>query len=110
MASNLIFQKGESAIYQGDCLDVLSGEIADGSVDLIFADPPYNIGKTFSDFKDRWTSDQAYVEWCYRWLELCIDKLKPTGSLYVMASTLAMPSIDLWLRERMSILSRIVWH
>lgn len=39
-----------------------------------------------------------------------IRKLKPTGSLYVMTSTQAMPYLDVWLRERMSILSRIVWH
>ena len=35
---------------------------------------------------------------------------KPTGSLYVMTSTQAMPYLDLWLRERLSILSRIIWH
>lgn len=102
--------EGEAAtVIHGDCLQALAS-VPDESIDLIFADPPYNIGKQFGEFKDSWPSDQAYAEWCYQWLAACIQKLKPTGSLYVMTSTQAMPYLDLWLRERMTILSRIVWH
>lgn len=103
------FEGEDAIIYHGDCLEVL-GNLPGESIDLIFADPPYNIGKKFGEFKDSWPSDSAYAEWCYQWLETCIRKLKPTGSLYVMTSTQAMPYIDLWLRERINILSRIVWH
>jgi len=102
--------EGESAaIYLGDCLDVLP-HLPDASVDLVFADPPYNIGKKFGTFADTWPSDSAYADWCYSWLSVCIDKLKPSGSMYVMTSTQAMPYLDLWLRDRVHILSRIVWH
>lgn len=100
---------GIATIYQGNCLDVLSG-IEDSSVDLVFADPPYNIGKTFGEFRDRWPSDESYAEWCCEWLRLCLRKLKDTGSLYVMTSTQAMPFLDLWLRKHCTLLSRIVWH
>lgn len=103
------FENSSAKIYLADCLEALS-EIVDRSVDLVFADPPYNIGKKFSNFHDSWPSDREYAEWCYQWLELCIKKLKPTGSLYVMTSTQAMPYLDLWLRERMTILSRIMWY
>jgi len=103
------YSNDTATIYHGDCIDVLC-DIADSSVDLIFADPPYNIGKRFDQFKDSWPSDSEYAEWCYLWLELCIRKLKPGGSLYVMTSTQAMPYLDLWLRKRLTILSRIVWH
>ncbi len=96
-------------LYQGDCLQVLP-HVADGSIDLIFADPPYNIGKRFGDFVDAWPSDLAYAEWCYAWLEMCMQKLTSKGSLYVMTSTQAMPYLDLWLRGRMTVMSRIVWH
>lgn len=96
-------------IYNGDCLECFQ-DIKDESIDLIFADPPYNIGKKFGDFVDSWPSDKHYAEWCYQWLELCIRKLKPNGSFYVMSSTQAMPYLDLWLRERITILSRIIWH
>ena len=84
--------------------------LPDHSVDLIFADPPYNIGKRFGAFPDIWESDQAYAAWSQRWLDLCIKKLSLTGSLYVMASTQSMPYLDLHLRSRMAVLSRIVWH
>jgi adenine-specific DNA-methyltransferase len=98
-----------STIYHSDCFDALQ-EIKDSSVDLIFADPPYNIGKTFGTFKDSWRSDKDYADWCYLWLDLCIEKLSQNGSIYVMTSTQAMPYLDLWLRDRLTILSRIVWH
>ncbi|AGA29576.1 adenine-specific DNA-methyltransferase [Singulisphaera acidiphila] len=103
-------EDASTTIYHGDCLDVMRELIADGQVDLIFADPPYNLGKQFGESEDKWPSDEAYVAWCYSWLKLCLSKLKPTGSLYVMTSTQAMPFLDLWLRNECTILSRIVWH
>ena len=103
------FQKSNHQIYWGDALEVLSSEIPDASIDLIFADPPYNIGKNFNGRKDEWESDTAYLEWCYRWLALCVQKLKPNGSLYVMAATQNMPYLDIYLRDKLHILSRIVW-
>ena len=105
----LSYTNNNATIYNGDCLEILKN-IEDESIDLIFADPPYNIGKKFGTFKDTWESDESYSEWCFQWLELCIKKLKPTGSFYVMTSTQSMPMLDLWLRKRISILSRIVWH
>lgn len=103
------FADETATVYLGDCLDVLAS-LDDGSVDLIFADPPYNIGKRFKGFLDRWPTDQAYADWCFSWLDLCINKLAPHGTMYVMTSTQAMPQIDTWLRERLNVISRIVWH
>ena len=103
------FKGSAVTLFHGDCLEVLR-EITDSSVDLIFADPPYNIGKNFGQFQDIWPSDSDYADWCYTWLEACIRKLKPTGTIYLMCSTQSMPYLDLWLRERVHILSRIIWH
>lgn len=105
-----IFEVDGHKIIWGDVLEVLSREIKDNSVDLIFADPPYNIGKDFNGFKDKWESESDYLEWSYTWLNLCIDKLKQNGSLYLMASTQCMPYFDLYLRDRLTIFSRIVWY
>jgi adenine-specific DNA-methyltransferase len=111
MAKTLsVFSNELCTIHHGDCLDILDSSVKDGSVDLVFADPPYNIGKTFGEFEDRWPSDEAYFEWCQKWIGLCLKKLKPSGSLYVMTSTQAMPYLDLWLRAKCTILSRLVWH
>jgi len=105
-----IFQKDEHKIILGDAIHALKTSIPDESIDLIFADPPYNIGKDFNGRKDKWDSEKDYLDWCYQWLDLCIKKLKPHGSFYVMTSTQAMPYFDIYLRNKLSILSRIVWH
>lgn len=97
-------------IFHGDSLPILSSEITSESVDLIFIDPPYNIGKQFSNFHDKWESDEEYAVWAYKLLDECIRILKPNGTLYVMASTQAMPYFDLYLRNKIVILSRIIWH
>jgi len=105
-----VFEKGGHKIFWGDALEVLSTEIQDNSVDLIFADPPYNIGKNFNGRQDKWLSDNEYLEWCYQWLDLCVKKLNGKGSLYVMTATQNMPYFDIYLRGKLHILSRIVWY
>lgn len=104
-----IFKNTEHQIILGDALAVLNENVADSSVDLIFADPPYNIGKSFNGRMDKWPSDEAYLEWSYKWIELCLQKLKPNGSFYFMCSTQCLPYFDLYLRKKLTILSRIVW-
>ena len=104
------YQCGGHLMYHGDVPAVLRGCVPDSSAHLIFADPPYNIGKQFGPFRDRWPSDEAYAEWCYGWLDLCIAKLTAAGSMYVMTSTQCMPYLDIYLRARINVLSRIVWY
>lgn len=105
-----IFEIDDHKLILGDVLEVLGSKIPDNSIDLIFADPPYNIGKDFNGFKDKWEFENDYLEWSYSWLNLCVKKLKHNGSLYLMASTQSMPYFDLYLRDRLTILSRIVWY
>jgi site-specific DNA-methyltransferase (adenine-specific) len=104
-----VFEKDEHRVIWGDCIAALSTLVPDGSVDLIFADPPYNLGKVFNGKREKWKSTQAYLEWCYQWIDLCVQKLKPRGSMYLMNSTQNMPYIDIYLRSKMTVLSRIVW-
>ena len=65
---------------QADALAWLTA-LEPSSVDLVVADPPYNIGK--SDW-DRFESDDAYLDWSRAWIEAARLALKPGGSLYVM--------------------------
>lgn len=102
--------------YEKDCHIILHADVFEGlrtipdqSIDLIFCDPPYNIGKNFHGRPDKWESDEAYLTWCYGWIDQCIEKLKPHGSLYMMAATQNMPYLDIYLRRKLTILSRIVW-
>lgn len=103
-----VYGNDQHKIIHGDALEALKS-LPDNFVDLIFADPPYNIGKDFNGCKDKWPSDEKYLNWCYNWLELCIKKLKPNGSFYVMTATQFMPFFDIYLRSKIEILSRIVW-
>ena len=102
------FSNNNGRIIHGDALEVLQ-QIPDESIDLIFVDPPYNIGKNFAGRKDKWKTDKDYLDWCYQWIDLCIQKVKPNGSLYLMTSTQFMPYFDLYVRDKVTILSRIVW-
>jgi len=102
------FGDEDHKVFQGDAISALD-TVPNGSVNLIFADPPYNIGKRFGDFVDAWESDEAYADWCMSWLEKCIEKLSANGSLYVMSSTQCIPYLDILLRKKLNILSRIVW-
>jgi adenine-specific DNA-methyltransferase len=104
-----VFGTDTHKIIHGDALYALQTMVPDSAVDLIFADPPYNIGKNFSGHIEKWETEEAYLDWCYQWLDLCLQKLKPNGSLYVMTATQFMPYFDIYLRRKINILSRIVW-
>ncbi len=106
----IIHQCGKHSIIEADILNALS-IIDDASIDLIFADAPYNTGvKVYEGWIDKWDSEEKHAEWCYEWLEIAITKLKPNGSMYIMVGTATTSYIDIFLRNRVKILSRIVWH
>jgi site-specific DNA-methyltransferase (adenine-specific) len=56
-----------------------------GSADLVFADPPFNIGVEYDDYDDA-RAQGDYLEWCASWLDESLRILKPTGSLWVAVS------------------------
>ncbi|MBN2448226.1 MAG: site-specific DNA-methyltransferase [Phycisphaerae bacterium] len=68
-------------IYCGDSIRLL-GEWESGCVDLVFADPPFNIGYVYDRYKDD-LPDAEYVEWTRDWMSACQRVLKPTGSFYI---------------------------
>jgi DNA modification methylase len=53
-------------IYHGDCLDVLP----DLRADMVWTDPPYNVGKDYGTYKDNLPDDE-YLAWCERWIGMC---------------------------------------
>jgi len=67
------------------CQDVFTALqfLPDQSVDLMFADPPYNLTKSFNDRKFRQTSLEEYSEWLESWLAQTVRILKPTASIYI---------------------------
>lgn len=68
-------------ILEGDCLDLLRN-IPDESVDVTFADPPFNLGKKYNRYKDKQGLD-LYLEWCREWIGELVRVTKPTGSIFI---------------------------
>jgi site-specific DNA-methyltransferase (adenine-specific) len=79
---NPIFQTELGTLYNCDCLDLLGNLKAD-SVDCIFADPPFNLGKVYGSKVNDKLEKYDYLGWCYAWLEQCCRVLKPGGSLLI---------------------------
>lgn len=92
----------------GDCLSVLK-KMKDRSVQLIFADAPYNIGKDFGNNSDKWESVHAYIEWCKTWIDECMRVLSDNGTMYFMTATQHMPYLDVFASEKYNVLCRIIW-
>lgn len=75
-------QTGLGRLYRGDCLAILPTLPCD-SVDMIFADPPFNLGKRYPSGIDDERLAEAYLAWCEEWLGACVRLLKHGGSLLV---------------------------
>ena len=69
------------AIRGGDCLVRLQ-EVPTGSVDLVFADPPFNIGYDYLDYTDD-QEVETYLAWYTRWMLECYRVLKPSGTFWL---------------------------
>lgn len=68
-------------VYQGDCVRLLEQADA-GSVDLVFADPPFNIGYEYDVYDDLKSGDD-YLEWCRKWIQGVHRVLKPDGTFWL---------------------------
>ena len=75
----LYYEHPNGKLFLGDSIEWLKS-LANDSVDLVFADPPYNIKKTEWD---TFESQEAYIEWSIRWIKEAARVLKNTGSLYI---------------------------
>lgn len=76
---NITYCHKNGLIFTENSLDWLT-TIKSGSIDLIFADPPYNIRKAEWDIFE---SQEAYIEWSLKWIRETSRILKPSGSLYI---------------------------
>lgn len=101
-------KSNNSMAILGDSLSVLK-KMKDKSVQLIFADAPYNIGKDFGNNSDKWESVYAYIDWCKSWIDECMRVLSDNGTMYFMTATQHMPYLDVFVSEKYNVLCRIIW-
>ncbi|EGD8369421.1 adenine-specific DNA-methyltransferase [Shigella flexneri] len=86
------FGNEAKTIIHGDAFAELK-KLPTESVDLLFADPPYNIGKNFDGLIEAWKED-LFIDWLFEVIAECHRVLKKQGSMYIMNSTENMPFID----------------
>ena len=68
-------------IIHGDCIKVMQ-QIPSDSVDVTFADPPFNLKKKYGTYKDEKGTDD-YLNWCKQWILEMVRITKPSGSIFL---------------------------
>ncbi|MBI1335605.1 MAG: site-specific DNA-methyltransferase [Phycisphaera sp.] len=97
----------------GDCIQSMNAW-PEGAIDLIFADPPYNIGYKYDQYEDR-RDDHDYVQWTCTWIDACARLLKPTGSFYILIGDEYAAETRLHLKQlerdhKLVLRNWIIWH
>ncbi|MCE2499137.1 MAG: site-specific DNA-methyltransferase [Nitrosopumilaceae archaeon] len=89
------YQTADGALYNGDSIEIMRFMKSD-SIDCIFADPPFNLGKDYgTKFVDK---NENYVDWCGDWMAEGARILTEGGALFIYC----MPSIAVRLVERLN--------
>jgi len=100
-------------IIQGDCVHELAKLTKERTrADLIFADPPYNIGKEYRGTTDDKREKHTYISWCHVWLSECCFNLQDTGSLWVLINHENAADLEIYIRDQlgMTIQNWITWY
>ena len=93
----------------GDTFSVLP-KLPEESVDLVIADPPYNLTKTFNSSKFSKCRAEEYEEYTRRWLSALHPLIKPSGSIYVCCDWETSLIIGRVLGDYFNIKNRITWQ
>lgn len=78
---NCRFKTDLGSLYQCDCLELME-TMESESVDLVFADPPFNLNKLYPSRIDDSLQTEQYLSWCEQWSYECARILKPGGSFF----------------------------
>lgn len=96
-------------IVCGDAFKILT-RLPNNRFDLIFADPPYNLTKSFGAEKFKQTTTDAYEKWLDSWLGLCVPLLKPTASVYICGDWRSSSAIQHAGSKYFKLQNRITWE
>jgi len=79
--------------------------------DLIFADPPFNIGYKYDVYEDKKKYDE-YKTWTKNWMKACVHALKPTGTFWVAIGDEYAAEIRVFARENLGLHLRnwVIWY
>ena len=99
----------QNNIICGDCIEILNNA-EKPFADLIFADPPFNIGYKYDKYHDK-QKKQKYLAWTKDWIQACYKVLKPTGSFYIAIGDDYAANVKLIAEELgLNMRNWIIWH
>jgi len=99
-----------NTIHQGDCISGLR-KLASASVDLAFADPPFNIGYEYDVYDDKQTY-HGYLEWTRQWMAEVCRVLKPAGTFWIAIGDEYAAEIKLLAQNELKLACRswVIWY
>jgi site-specific DNA-methyltransferase (adenine-specific) len=99
-----------NTLYHGDCVEGL-GKVDSGSVDLVFADPPFNIGYDYDVYDDRKKAEE-YLAWSRRWGEQVTRTLKANGTFWLAIGDEFAAELKLLFQKDLGFTCRswIIWY
>lgn len=106
MSGKLLLDEWMGKVRQGDCVEFMR-DLPSESVDMVFADPPFNIGKDYGEHSSDNRAD--YWQWCDGWISECFRLLKPTGSFYLMHLTRCLPKLFPLMENQGVYVNQISW-
>ena len=92
-----------------DSLEVID-KLPPDSVDLIFADPPYKLTKTFNGRTFSWKTLQDYEDYLEAWIPALVRVLKPRGSFYICGDWRSSSAIHRVAETYLNVQNRITWE
>ena len=97
-------------LHNQDCIAGMAAMEA-GSVDLVFADPPFNIGYTYDAYKDR-LDDDEYLDWTRRWGSEVVRVLKPDGTFWLAIGDDFAAELKLIFQRELKLTCRswVIWY
>ena len=84
--------------------------IPQGSVDLLFLDPPYNLSKQFHGNSFNKTTEEKYTKWFQSWFDLLLPALKETATIYICCDWQTSNSIYQAIKDKIIVRNRITWE
>ena len=102
----LFYKHPDGELWQGNSIEWLKS-LNDESIDLIFADPPYNIKKANWD---SFESQEEYIKWSLQWIEQAARILKPTGTLYICGFSEILADLKHPASKYFKSCRWIIWH
>ncbi|MDD5571895.1 MAG: site-specific DNA-methyltransferase [Bacteroidales bacterium] len=102
----LFYKHPNGELWSGNSIDWLKS-LKDESIDMIFADPPYNIKK--ADW-DNFENQEEYIKWSMQWIEQAARVLKPNGSLFICGFSEILADLKHPASKFFKSCRWIIWH